>query len=256
MGNIYCSACGNEVIRTMKLCPSCGQKNFQAAPPNLSITVQTSLANRSIGSPANQHTQHVSSAAPVINAPASIQSGQQNPLAFTPAPYHKRLGAALIDVFIVTVATGIPIGVGYAALGSPSKDQSLDPLMIVMILASLFIPYLYYSLLHSSQEMATIGKRAMSLVVVTNQGERLTRLQAFIRIILTALLPIAGFILLVISAAGLATRFNEGLHESIGVALVLGLILIYVAPFMTVFFNKRRQTLFDMLCGTSVICKP
>ena len=178
------------------------------------------------------------------------------PTSFEPAGHFNRLVAALIDSALVALGAGVPIGVAYAILGNKEAVGSPNPLMVLMIFASLIVPYVYYTALHGSARKATVGKNVMGLILVTAQGEQLTKLKAFIRIILTALLPVAGIALLGVSALGVATRWHETLHESIGVALGLGFLAVYLGPFVTVYFNPRRQTFFDMLCGTCVIKKP
>jgi hypothetical protein len=35
MNHNYCSSCGMQVIPTMKICPSCGNRNFEPTPPSL-----------------------------------------------------------------------------------------------------------------------------------------------------------------------------------------------------------------------------
>jgi len=235
----------------MRLCPSCGQKTFQAMPTG---------NNPSSGQPPQQPARKPSS-----GSPSSIQrqgplipttQASHFPTSFEPAGHFNRLVAALIDSALVALGAGVPIGVAYAILGNKEAVGSPNPLMVVMILASLIVPYVYYTILHGSARKATVGKKVMGLILVTTQGEQLTKLKAFIRIILTALLPVAGIALLGVSALGVATRWHETLHESIGVALGLGFLAVYVGPFVTVLFNPRRQTFFDMLCGTCVIKNP
>jgi len=235
----------------MKLCPSCGQKVFQSMP----IGNNASAAARS-----KQRATHLTSGtqSPTQNNSSLIAKTQapQLSIGFEPAGHLKRLLAALIDSALVALIAGVPIGVAYAILGNKEAADSPNPLMVVMILASLIVPYVYYTVLHGSGRQATVGKNVMGLILVTTHGEQLTKLKAFIRIILTALLPVAGIALLGVSALGVATRWHETLYESIGVALGLGFLAVYVGPFITVFFNPRRQTFFDMLCGTCVIKKP
>ena len=39
MNNNYCSSCGMEVMATMRICPSCGNRNFGLTPPSLTSQV-------------------------------------------------------------------------------------------------------------------------------------------------------------------------------------------------------------------------
>jgi len=265
MANSYCSSCGQEVLATLRICPYCGHRSFQANPLKPSSSESHAVTKlRTTGGvkPAVVQTPHRSSlgttGSPTHQSKFASATFQSQPVAsFTPAAHHKRVFAAAIDFGVVGFGSAIPVGAAYVLVGGGgANDLGLNPLLIVAILLSMTMPYVYFTLMHSSEAMATIGKQSMGLIVVTNQGEKLSRLQAFIRIIITALLPIAGLILLVVAAAGLASRFDEGLHASIGVATAIGLLLVYFGPFCTVFFNSRHQTFFDMVCKTCVINKP
>jgi uncharacterized RDD family membrane protein YckC len=125
-----------------------------------------------------------------------------------------------------------------------------------MILASVILPYLYFTLQHASSKRATIGKSAMGLIIVTVQGEQLSKLQALIRVVLTAVIPAVGIIILGLALAGMITRQSQELMSPLIIAMLVGVVAIYIGPFITVFFNKQHQTLFDMLCKTCVIKKP
>jgi uncharacterized RDD family membrane protein YckC len=93
----------------------------------------------------------------------------------------------------------------------------------------------------------------MGLRVVTVGGERLTGIQAFTRCLLTLLIPVAGWIFVGLTAAGTLGSDVEAL-KGVGVAaLVLGILAISFGPYLTVFFNPHRQTLFDLMCRTMVI---
>jgi len=175
---------------------------------------------------------------------------------FEPAGHWKRLLASVIDAVLISVISGIPVALSYGAIGARNPDAGPNLLVIVMVMLSFVIPYAYYTVLHGSPRKATFGKQVMGLLLVTVQGEQLTKIQAFIRILITALLPIGGIILLVLSAAGMIHQYKDDLQDSIIIAILIGVMLVYVVPFALVFCNPKRQTLFDMICKTCVINRP
>jgi uncharacterized RDD family membrane protein YckC len=125
----------------------------------------------------------------------------------------------------------------------------------VVLLGAAVVPFVYFTIMHSRDSGASWGKAAMGVRVVTLGGERLTRMQAFIRVLLTLLVPIAGWIVVGITAAGTISSDVEAL-KGIGTAtIVIGILAISFGPYLTVFFNHQRQTLFDLICKTCVINK-
>ena len=251
MDHQFCTKCAEKVMPTMRVCPNCGNKTFGSTPPSPPIAA----ISPNVLAPPSQQTSSIG-AALRSKGQAFSATGYAGATKFEPAGHLKRVLAAMIDALIIGFITAIPIGSAYAILSPRGAENGANPVMIVMILASIVIPYVYHTLMHGSSRRATLGKQAMGLILVTVQGEQLTKVQAFIRIILTALLPVGGLLLLGLSAAGLAVQYKTEMHEAIGIAVALGALAIYIGPFITVFFNNRRQTLFDMICKTCVIKNP
>ena len=240
MADQYCTSCGSKLMSTMRICPSCGGKLFSPSPVVIS---QAKVP------PTHVHARPSSPASGPHQVSAKI-------ILFEPAGHWRRLGASLIDALAVSIIAGIPIALGYLFSISKSDEISPNIITVVLILASIVIPYIYYTVLHSSEKRATFGKSAMGLVLITVQGERLTKLQAFLRIIITALLPIGGLLILGLSAAGIAIQYKEELRPSLVMAIALGALVVYIGPFLLVFLNSRHQTLFDLICKTCVIKNP
>ncbi len=253
MKDQFCNQCGQPALATMKLCPNCGNRTFVDSSP---LSIGGATKSGVIQSGGNQLGSN-SHQTPSVLSPAL---GNTNTNAYTaqfnPAGYWKRFFASVIDAGLVSVLSGIPVALSYGAIGSRNPNSGPNFLVILMVMLTLVIPYAYYTLLHGSPRKATFGKQAMGLWLVTVQGEQLTKIQALIRILTTALLPIAGVILLGLSAAGMAHQYQDNLQDSIVIAILIGVLLVYVVPFALVFFNPRRQTLFDMICKTCVISKP
>ena len=92
-------------------------------------------------------------------------------------------------------------------------------------------------------------------MLITDQGEKLTRVQAFVRVLLQNLLPIAALVVFFLTVGGSFSLANEEMKTTIGMAIIFGVLFISLGPFVTVFFNDRHQTLFDLICKTRVIKK-
>ena len=243
----YCSQCAQELMITMRVCPSCGSKNLAPTPPAKVV--------RPSGIP---NIQNSNSSALNLTAQAHPNSATSitATLVNEPASHLKRFFASVIDALIVGFCTGVLAGIAYL-IELPTKDGSgLNPIVILIFLACLLVPYVYFTVLHGSYRRATIGKQVMGLALVTTQGEQVSKAIAFARIMLTALLPIASLIIIGLSAAGMVIQYKEEMHPAIGAALVLATLIVYIAPFATVFFNNRHQTFFDMICKTCVIKNP
>jgi uncharacterized RDD family membrane protein YckC len=238
MTSQYCSSCSNELMITMRVCPYCGSKSFSPT-----------LAQKNTNQPNNLNTL---SAGNQINN-AQRGSSFKN---VTPAHYGKRFIASVIDTTFIAVLGGIFVGVAFL-IGAPfSATNSLNPLVVLMFLLSLFVPYVYYTITHGSEKKATFGKLAMGLMLVTNTGEQVTKVTAFLRVVLTTLLPVCAAFVIGLSAAGMLINYTEELHPAIALASLIGILIIYIGPFATIFFNEKRQTLFDLICKTYVINKP
>ena len=240
MAEQYCTNCAAKLMPTMRICPACGGRSFSPTPPTLAAIAPTAPT----------------STAAKTTPTAVMHSPSPQAQTFVPAGHWQRFFAFLIDSFIVTLLAGFPLALSYLFALPKKSDIGLNIVTVLMILASIVVPYLYYTLLHGSSRRATFGKSAMGLVVVTVQGEQLSKMQAFIRVMLTALVPVCGLILLGLSVAGIAMQYKQELHPSLVVALVIGIVAIYVGPFLTLFFNPQHQTLFDLMCKTCVIKNP
>jgi uncharacterized RDD family membrane protein YckC len=238
-------------MQTMRICPSCGSKAMSATPPAHPVnSPQGSSLTQSLNTGSSGlNTQS--------NHPSTNQSGVTFGVATTlePAGHLNRFLASVIDSLIVSILSGIPIAIAYLVSAAKSSSASADPVSVFLILLAIIMPYTYYTIMHSSPKQATIGKSVMGLMILTTQGERLTKIQAFSRVMLTALVPVLGLIILVFTTAGIAGQYKDEIHASLYITLGLGILIVYLGPFMMVFFNQSRQTLFDLICKTIVVKK-
>lgn len=240
----YCSSCGNGVMPTMRLCPSCGNRSFGPTPPTAAAPAPVGVSTPP--TTAGNWTGSTGGFSPAYRASPALK--------FQPAGHWRRLFAYLLDYVIVTLIAGVLSAVaGFIGVFDSSAKGALSG--GVILLGAAVVPFVYFTIMHSRDSGATWGKSAMGLRVVTLGGERLTRTQAFIRVLLTLLVPIAGWIVVGVTAAGTMSSDVEAL-KGIGVATItIGVLAISFGPYLTVFFNPQRQTLFDLICKTCVINK-
>lgn len=139
-----------------------------------------------------------------------------------------RVGAALIDTIIVIVGmsiiegvTGIRLGTDYSAQFNDAMiaggSGAVGPSGIGQIL-SIVIGVAYYAGLESSAWQATVGKKALGLVVMDTGGNRISFLRALGRYfakILSGLILLIGYIMVAF------TDKKQGLHDYICSTLVV-----------------------------------
>jgi uncharacterized RDD family membrane protein YckC len=242
MATQYCANCGFGVMPTMRICPSCGNRSFSPSPPN-----PTSLPPTGSGAPPAPSTPAPSQIAQQVSQHTSYQAAW-----FTPAGHWKRLLAYIIDYLILGFAAGVIGGIaGLVGVGNQSVQGAFSGGVLLLIGAAL--PFIYFTILHSRPSGASWGKAAMRLRVVTVGGERLAPIHAFTRCLLTLLVPVAGWIVVGFTAAGTLGSDMAALQGVGTVALIIGVLAIAFGPYLTVFFNPQRQTLFDLICKTCVI---
>lgn len=140
------------------------------------------------------------------------------------AGFWLRAVAVLIDglitgvaVFVVSFVVGFAIGFSSAASGGdPVTAQVVSGLIgqgIAVIGA-----WLYFALMESSSMQATLGKKAMGLIVVDVDGQRITFGRAtgrYFAKILSALILLIGYFM-----AGWTKR-KQALHDMIASTLVI-----------------------------------
>lgn len=130
----------------------------------------------------------------------------------------RRLAACFIDTIVVSLLTGLGGVIFGLVIVAVYRGGQLGPGVNIMAnVLGLCMTALYYGLCESSEAMASPGKRAMGLQVLSQDGERLSFGQALVRWLFQAVTVITLF--------GLAT----------------------------IWFTDRRQTLHDILSRTVVV---
>lgn len=120
-------------------------------------------------------------------------------------------------------------------------------------LATLALPYLYFTLMHSSPKGATWGKAALGLRLITLQGEAVSKTTAFLRVLLQSVLPVCAYFVFAMSLGHILSQKLGWMDDALGWAALIGFLLIMLGPYAIVFFNPQRQTLFDQICKTRVV---
>ena len=133
------------------------------------------------------------------------------------AGFWRRFAAYLIDYLVIfagAFALGFVIGIIAGVAGADIEGGWRAAIYVVTFVGY----YLYYALLESSANQATVGKLALGLKVTDEEGNRISFWRALGRTfakILSALILFIGFIM-----AGFTDR-KQALHDKIAHTLVV-----------------------------------
>jgi uncharacterized RDD family membrane protein YckC len=146
------------------------------------------------------------------------------------AGFWKRVAAYMIDAVVLGVVTqiiqmvvmGIFMGASYTSLISNPEGFMSSASGIALILGAYLIPLLinlaYYAGMHSSSKQATLGKIAVGIKVVTDDGRQISLARGigrFFAAMLSGLIMCIGYLM-----AGFTER-KQGLHDMICSTLVV-----------------------------------
>ncbi|WAT19008.1 RDD family protein [Aurantiacibacter sp. MUD11] len=137
-----------------------------------------------------------------------------------------RVGAYLIDIIILLVAasiiqgvTGINMGANWsAAVNDAAFSGGTDESSPLGNLVGLIVGIAYFAGLESSSWQATVGKKAVGLVVTDLSGNRISFLRALGRYfakILSGIILLIGYIMVAF------TEKKQGLHDMLASTLVV-----------------------------------
>ncbi len=190
---MFCQECGKSIVAGVRYCPHCGANVSGQAPPSAAS-----------GTP------------PPAAAPSGPPVGQY-------AGFWFRFGAHLIDGVIIgamsfAIQAPLGLGLGFSALRRFEDILAIFVLAGALLVAATASAWLYEALLTSSHWQATVGKKALGLVVTDENGGRISFLRA------------------------------TGRHFG---KWVSGLLLS--AGYLIQPFTPKRQALHDILAGTLVI---
>lgn len=136
------------------------------------------------------------------------------------AGFWLRVVAYIIDAIIVGIVgfvIGMIFGVGAVSTGTDISDPTGGGNMLLNLI-SIAIGVAYFAGMESSSWQATVGKKALGLVVTDLNGQRISLGRAIGRYfgkILSALILLIGFIMVAF------TERKQGLHDMLAGTLVL-----------------------------------
>ena len=131
-----------------------------------------------------------------------------------------RVLAYIIDAIILGIAGAVIGGIFGGVIGATGGDMS-DPLggaNLLLNAVSLVLGIAYFAGLESSDWQATVGKKALGLVVTDTAGNRITFGRAIGRYfgkILSGLILLIGYIMIAF------TERKQGLHDMLASTLVV-----------------------------------
>jgi uncharacterized RDD family membrane protein YckC len=173
-------------------------------------------------------------------------------LSSQPAGFWQRVKALAFDYLIMVgylllvVLLGIGMNVAFPTAAQSIFGNRIWGQVIGFALVTLPVT-LYYTLLESSRQQATWGKRRIGLRVVRTDGERLTFARALARTLLK-------FVPWELSHTLIwQIRFAQPQEMAL---INMGFVSVWVligANLISLWLNKKHQTLYDWLSGTYVV---
>lgn len=225
----YCTSCGNKVYETFKICPSCGTQSFSSDPQ-----VQAAASSK-------------------FRVPASKGSLTASHIpGFVPAGNWARLFAYVIDVVCIVIAVLVVAFVLGISIAWSAPNIDLNSSKALGSLSAWAVLVLYFAIFHSSKLQATPGKLAAGLRIVTVDGQGVGFARAFGRALLTLAVYFLGAVVMALLFWVFTSDQRSPAPFHFALAVLCGFV-IWNAPYLMLFFNKDRQTLFDRVCRTRVI---
>ena len=232
MAKKFCQQCSMSLMPSLMMCPTCGGRSFGPNPPTNT-------------SPSASNSNTTSSNLTNLN---STRSSVQ----FVPGSIGKRAVAYVIDIVIVAFIGIIPVMFSHLVTSTVGNGVG-GFVSAVSLLAAVICPYLYFVILNSSSLQATYGKKWLGLKLIQTSGETVTKLQAFLRLLYSSIVPFALIGLFTLSIGGMAINYKDEMGSAIGIAFVIGMLLIIIGPYLLALFNPLKQTLYDFMVKTIVV---
>ena len=214
---MYCSKCGVAMADGAAFCSSCGQAFTIAAAP-----LRAPMMSASVVGPMGGGAEAIPAYAGYAAVPRVEYAGfWLRSLAFLFDNVVMGLGFVLIVIPLIFL-TGLR---GFIGEIHPNEDMSdagifgLIGFLFLAATASLVFTWLYHALMESSEWQATLGKKALGLVVTDMAGQRVsfgrsTR-RHFAKIITNMVPAFIGYLM-----AGF-TEKKQALHDMIAGCVVL-----------------------------------
>ena len=197
---MYCNQCGKEASDNDRFCNACG----------------TALSGSASADDSRPIYNDNSKLPPVINKSFSDD--------FVYAGFWWRFLAYLIDAIILSIGYWLVAFVfgfnGWLFLGADYKYWAAAGVTLVVIYSvlSFIAPWLYYALMESAKFQGTIGKWALKMRVVDEDGKKITFSRAtgrYFAKILSSLTLGIGYIMVAF------TERKQGLHDILARTIIL-----------------------------------
>ncbi len=154
----------------------------------------------------------------------AVEHGNQTGINAQSAPkyagFWRRSGAFVIDYLVANEAIAILFLLGYAITGQGGlgRLESFMVLWLIMMPLGAIIAWLYWAIMESSSNQATLGKMALGIIITDNQGNRISFARATIRFwakFISMAIFWIGFLM-----AGFTSK-RQGLHDMISECFVV-----------------------------------
>lgn len=176
-------------------CPKCGQQNDDSARFCVKCAAQLPL----------------SAGAAASAAPAAVATGVY-------AGFWKRFAAVILDYIVLIALAAVVGGIAGFIYGASLSSADQRSAEVLGNIVGLLVWWLYYALMESSSKRATLGKMALGIKVVDQQGGRISFGRATGRHfakILSSLILMVGYLM-----AGFTAR-KQALHDMVAGCLVV-----------------------------------
>jgi uncharacterized RDD family membrane protein YckC len=165
---VYCSQCGSLAPAGARFCQSCGaviaEQSSRIAFEDVKSPPQPAAATTATGWAQPNWNQQP--------APSYTQYG-----AVEYAGFLRRWGAIILDGLIasaVMFVAAIALAMLFALGGGLQTDEDVDAVTGLAYIGGFFAQWLYFAFMESSSWQATLGKRALGIIVTDENGNRLT----------------------------------------------------------------------------------
>lgn len=135
------------------------------------------------------------------------------------AGWWSRVGAYLLDILVLLV----PLFVVFVAVlaSQPDDDDGAWAVLGLVYLASLVLPFVYFTVMHGGERGQTLGKRALGIRVVDQKGGSIGYGKAFGRYGIVFLLSIFFLPLVLDYLWPLWDSKNQALHDKVVSSVVV-----------------------------------
>ncbi len=195
---MFCSNCGEKLEEGSNFCPSCGKSLVCSKAP-------VGFPDRGRGLKFEED----------YTDEEKVDEGEErDPASFSYGGFWKRLLAYIIDAIVLFVFFLIINAIAFFA----GLEGYLQGDFFIGNLFDIVVVWLYYALMESSTEQATLGKIALGMVVVDEKGKRITFGRASGRYfgkIISTLALFMGFVIIGF------TGKKQGLHDLFARTLVI-----------------------------------